>query len=96
MSSANPFEAIAVAETRIGANGVLNAAEKLTRVEMLQAYTINAARAILRDKEIGSLEVGKQADLIVLDRNVLTVSSEQIRDTRVLWTMVDGNIVFQR
>jgi len=96
VSNANPFDAIAIAETRKGANGILNAGERLSRPDMLQAYTIHAARAILRDKEIGSLEVGKQADLIVLDRDVLTVSSESIRDTKVVWTMVNGKVVFQR
>ncbi|MGC3944129.1 MAG: amidohydrolase [Chryseolinea sp.] len=96
VSSANPFEAIAIAETRKGSDGILNPREVMTRLDMLQSYTLNAARAILREKEIGSLEPGKQADLIVVDRDVVHVSSESVRDTKVLWTMVDGKVVYQR
>lgn len=96
VSSANPFEAIYTAETRTGTNGILNANELMSRKDMLQAYTLNAARAILRDKETGSIAVGKYADLIVVDRDVLTVSSESLRDARILWTMVNGTIVFRR
>lgn len=96
VSSANPFEAIYTAETRTGTKGILNANEIMTRKDMLQAYTMNAARAILRDKETGSIAAGKYADLIVVDRDVLTVSSEALRDAKILWTMVNGTVVFQR
>lgn len=96
VSSANPFEAMYVAETRKGALGVLNANEAVSRLDMLRAYTILAARAILREREVGSLEPGKYADLILLDRNAMTVSSEAVRDTKVLWTMVEGRVVYQR
>jgi len=96
VSSANPFEAIFVAETRKGANGILNARETMTRKDMLQAYTLHAAQAILREKEIGSLNVGKQADLIVLDRNILTAPIDSVRNTKVLWTMLNGKIIYQR
>lgn len=68
----------------------------MARMEMLRAYTFNAARAIMQDKFIGSIEVGKQADLILVDRDVTTVPPESIRDTKVLWTMVNGSIVYQR
>jgi predicted amidohydrolase YtcJ len=96
VSSANPFEAIYVAETRKGANGILNGRESMTRKDMLQAYTLHAARAILREKEIGSLDAGKQADLIVLDRNLLTVPTDSVRNAKVLWTMHNGKIIYQR
>ena len=96
VSSANPFQAMSVAEARGGTDGILNASEIMNRVDMLQSYTLHAARAILRDHEIGSIEAGKQADLIVVDRDVLRVSSDAIRDTKVLWTMVNGNIVYKR
>jgi predicted amidohydrolase YtcJ len=96
VSSPNPFEAIYTAETRKGAQGVLNVNEIMTRQDMLEAYTLHAARAILRESEIGSLEPGKQADLVLLDRDILNVSPEAVRDTKVVWTMVDGKIVYRR
>jgi predicted amidohydrolase YtcJ len=45
---------------------------------------------------IGSLAPGKEADLVLLDRDVLTVSPEELRDTKVLWTMVGGKTVYRR
>jgi len=44
---------------------------------------------------IGSIAPGKSADLILLDRDVLTVSPEEMRGTKVLWTMVAGKTVYQ-
>ena len=45
--------------------------------------------------KIGSIAPGKRADLVLLDRDVLTVFPEQLRETQVLWTMVAGKIVYQ-
>jgi len=61
---------------------------------MLYAYTRNAALAMHAQYEIGSLEPGKQADFVVVDRDVLQVSPERLRDTRVLWTVLGGKTVF--
>jgi predicted amidohydrolase YtcJ len=44
---------------------------------------------------IGSIAPGKQADLVLLDRDVLTVSPEELRDTKVVWTMVGGQTVYR-
>jgi hypothetical protein len=44
---------------------------------------------------IGTIAPGKRADLVLLDRDVLTVSPEALRDTKVLWTMVAGKIVYR-
>lgn len=96
VSSANPFEAMHIAETRKGNLGVLNADQIVTRRQMLDAYTINAAKAILMDKSIGSIEKGKQADFVLLDRDVLHCSPEEVKSTQVLWTMFGGTRVFQR
>jgi predicted amidohydrolase YtcJ len=74
VSSFNPFEAMANAMSRMypgkPERGALNAKEALTLDQMLAAYTINAARLIGRDQEIGSLEPGKAADVVVLDRKL--------------------------
>lgn len=55
---------------------------------MIQAITLNAAYELHEGRDIGSLEVGKLADLIVVDRDVATVSPERISGTKVLRTVV--------
>ncbi len=62
---------------------------------VLEAATINAAYQLHQDTVTGSLEVGKFADLIVLDRNPLTIPAEDIANVRVLETMVGGNVVYR-
>jgi hypothetical protein len=57
---------------------------------MLAAYTINAAYATYRERETGSLTVGKQADVIVVDRDIFAVPAHQISESRVLLTLLDG------
>lgn len=94
VSSANPFEAIYNAETRKGPMGVLDSTQCMPRIAMLYAYTLEAAKALMLEKKIGSLEPGKSADMILLDRDVLTVSPEVMSNTRVLWTLFEGNKVY--
>ncbi len=74
--------------------GRLGADPGLSREAVLRAATINAAYELHQDDVTGSLEVGKLADLIVLDRNPLTVPAEDIAKTRVLQTVVGGAVVF--
>jgi predicted amidohydrolase YtcJ len=95
VSTANPFEAIYNAETRRGPMGILDSTQCMPRMEMLYAYTINAARALRAEKNIGSLEVGKYADMIMLDRDVITINAEAMKETRVLWTMFEGKKVYE-
>lgn len=96
VTSANPFEAIATAETRKGPEGVLNPAESVSRPDMIMAYTINAARALKMEQLIGSIVPGKQADFVLLDRDVYAVDSDSIRQTQVIWTMFGGEVVYQK
>ncbi len=66
----------------------------LSAAAVLKAITFNAAYELHEDRYIGSLEQGKYADLIILDRNVAAVSPEQISATRVLRTVVGGRVVY--
>jgi predicted amidohydrolase YtcJ len=96
VSSANPFEAMQIAETRVGNLGVLAPGQIVSRRQMLDAYTINAAKAIMMDGSIGSIEKGKQADFVLVDRDVLKCSPEEIKSTQILWTMFGGVKVFKK
>lgn len=66
----------------------------LTREEALIGYTRSNAYLIFREDKLGTIEPGKLADLVVLDRDYMTVPAEEIRDIRPVMTMVDGRIVF--
>lgn len=93
VSTANVFYAIYQAETRKGKEGVLDASQAMPREAMFYAYTRNSARAMNRD-DIGSIAPGKRADLVLFDRDVFTDSPEDMRETKVLWTMVAGKTVY--
>ncbi|WP_343728296.1 amidohydrolase [Duganella sp.] len=67
----------------------------LPRAAALRAITLNAAYTLRQETLTGSLEVGKLADLIVLDRNFFTIPAEDIANIKVLQTMVGGKIVYQ-
>jgi len=68
--------------------------QKLTVQEALEAFTINPAWATFEEEEYGSIRVGKYADLTVLDRDLLAIAPEEILQTEVLMTVVDGRIVY--
>ena len=95
VSSPNPFMAIYVAETRSGLEGgVLDATQRVPREAMLYAYTRNGAHALNQLDEIGSLAPGKRADLVLVDRDLLTVPVlELAKGAAVVWTMFGGKIV---
>jgi predicted amidohydrolase YtcJ len=95
VSTANVFKAIYQAETRRGPEGVLNPPQDMPREAMFYAYTRNSARAMNMEDSIGTIAPGKRADLVLLDRDVLTVSPEQMRDTKVVLTMVAGKVVWR-
>lgn len=74
-------------------SGRLNNAPGLSRTAALRSITINGAWALHQEKETGSLEVGKLADIIVLRQNFLTVPDAQLADNEVVLTMVGGDVV---
>lgn len=95
VSSANVFWAIYQAMTRKGPKGELDASQDMPRGAMFYAYTRNSARAMNMLDSIGSIAPGKRADLILIDRDVLTVSPEELREAKILWTMVAGKTVYR-
>ncbi len=75
--------------------GVLNEAERISIEEAIRMFTYNGAYALMAEDRIGSIEVGKAADFIVLDRNLLEIEPTAIRDTKVQTTVLNGRVVYQ-
>lgn len=99
VSSVNPLDAIEVAVTRKALGAPDDASpwlpdERLDLDTAIAAYTTGGAYLTFED-DSGSLEAGKRADLIVLDRNLFELPARQIHDARVLWTLLDGREVFR-
>jgi hypothetical protein len=98
VSGVSPLEGIQVAITRRALNAGPGEAwlpeQLLTLQEVLEAYTINGAYALRQDDVTGSLEVGKLADMVVLERNLFEVPPSQISRVRVLRTFVEGEEVY--
>ena len=97
VSTANPFEEMETAVTRMGSLGDTKTPfmpdERITLPEALAAFTINAAYTNRDEKNTGSLEVGKVANLAVLDRNLFEIPANDISDTKVLLTLFEGKPV---
>ena len=70
--------------------------ERISVAEALQAYTLGSAHVAFLDDRVGTLEVGKEADLVVLTQNPFTVPHESISATRAAMTMVGGRVVYER
>jgi predicted amidohydrolase YtcJ len=94
----NPFLGMWIAVSRRAKRfeGRFHAEEALTREQAIRLYTINNARFLFLDDQVGSLEAGKLADFAVLDRDLLTCPEDEIREARVLSTYVDGKRIFER
>lgn len=91
----NPFLRMWIAVARKTVNGqVFHPEEKITREEALKMNTIWAAYFQFEEKDKGSLEPGKLADLVVIDRDYLTCPEDEIRDIQPLTTMIEGKVAF--
>jgi predicted amidohydrolase YtcJ len=94
VSSANPFEEMEVAITRMGPNGETDtpflSEERIDLASALAAFTINAAYVNGLESQTGSLEVGKSADLIVVDRNPFDVAPAELSELQVQLTLLEG------
>jgi len=95
VSTFNPFEAMEHAVTRSLGRGAkpLLPEQSLPLPVMVDAYTRNAAYALRQEQTTGSLEPGKRADLIVLDRDIFAIDPFELHATRVLVTYLDGHEV---
>jgi hypothetical protein len=70
--------------------------QAISVVEALRLYTFNAAYSSFEEKIKGTIEPGKLADMVVLDRDILTIHEEEIKDIKALVTIVGGEIIYQR
>lgn len=106
----NPLLAIEIGVTRNIDNGtfygveditdmddekyLLNKGERATVRQMIKSFTINGAYSLFMEREIGSIEVDKIADMVVLDRNLLEVNPIEIDKIKVVMTFFDGKLVY--
>lgn len=91
------LESIWVATNRITKNGVvLGAHQCISVMEALKAVTINAAYQYFEENQKGSIEKGKLADLIILDKNPLKIDKMTIKDIQILKTFKEGNVIFEK
>jgi predicted amidohydrolase YtcJ len=98
VSSLNPLDAIQVAVTRRGPDAPAGPAwlpdELVDLPTAIAAYTTNGAFLSFEEKRRGSIEAGKAADLIVLDRNLFKVPAQQIHEANVILTLLEGKVVY--
>lgn len=92
----NPFLTLWWATTGKMVGGKVVLKQTITREQALIAHTRNNAYFAFRDGEIGSLQKGRYADLVVMDRDYLAVPADQIKDIQPRMTMVGGKIVYHR
>lgn len=94
----NPFHGLYAAVTRQSRGGEPDggwiADQALTRAEALHSFTLAAAYAANQDDRLGSLEPGKWADFIIIDRDYFKIPSSEIDDIQVLQTWVSGKLMF--
>jgi predicted amidohydrolase YtcJ len=97
--SVNPWigiETLVTREVPGGSARSFGKAEAITLPEAMDLFTVNAARQARVSNKVGRIEVGMQADLIVVDRNPYEVPITQVHDTQVAMTFIGGELVFER
>ncbi len=94
-----PFVNIQQAVTRDSEIGTFNADQRINIHDAIAAYTINGAKLFGHDARLGSIEVGKKADLIAIDRNLIELAeadrANEIGNTRVTLTIFDGAVIHE-
>ena len=99
VSSMNPLYGMQVGVTRLGLEDSTGTPwipqERVDLATMIAGYTINGAYLNFEEQETGSIEAGKAADLVVLDRNLFDVPSRDLHQARVLLTLLEGKVIYQ-
>jgi predicted amidohydrolase YtcJ len=98
VSTLNPFPIMQTAITRQlpgegGKQPPFLPEERMTLAECIKGYTVNAAAAAWRSADTGSLEQGKYADLVILDRDLFAIDAHEISETQVMLTLLGGREV---
>jgi len=98
VSSPNPLLAIEVAIRRQDpaedSGPVLNESERVSLATMIDAYTINGAWLMHQEDRVGSIETGKRADMVVLDRDLFKIPATELSEVQVVMTLLDGEIIY--
>lgn len=96
VESVNPFENFFASVTRKTKEGSeFFPEEKMTRIEALKSYTINGAYAAFEENIKGTIEAGKLADMVILSKDILTIPDWDIPNTKVLYTILGGRVVYK-
>jgi predicted amidohydrolase YtcJ len=95
VTTSNPFYTLSLAVTGKMIGGRQVNRQTITREEALIAHTRSNAFFVFQESNLGSLAPGKYADLLVLDRDYLTVPADEIKDIKPLMTMVGGKVVYE-
>ena len=85
----------ATVSRKMNNGGVFFADQRMSRLEALQSYTINAAYGAFEEDIKGSLTVGKLADITVLSQDVMTIDEDAIPSTEIVYTIVGGEVVYR-
>ena len=92
----NMFETIWCATKRTTQSGIeLGNSQKVTVLEAIKGVTINAAYQYFEENEKGSIEKGKNADFIIIDKNPLKVNIDEIKEIKILYTIKNGQIIYE-
>lgn len=95
----NPFLTLYAAVTRCDYDGEptgINPEEKVGLAEAIKAYTVNGANLLDTQEELGTLEKGKIADIVVINTNLFTMDPMEMQESKVDLTIMDGRIVYER
>ncbi|GIN93887.1 amidohydrolase [Siminovitchia terrae] len=91
----NPLRGIYVAVTRKSSSGqVIGDGNRVSLLEAIRMYTLNGAYASFEENIKGSIEPGKLADLVLLDRSIIQTDIDELLEAEVEWTMIDGEMVY--